>query len=209
MSIHLLLFDLLCIHYEYCLRCIYLRCSYLCYRRLKVTYFYYHFSVCTRSERKRKREEENTKAVDVKHRKLDKDEFTFRAEIECRLVGKLIGEIDALLDEYRKESNGHAALIQGPAQSVDEHLKAIEEFLASQRNKVIDSYHLRFFFIGNILDIFRKYKHARTVETYLYFVMYVSHCRSCIMSYCLCMHSNKRPFSQTDVHISQVHPRLI
>ena len=131
MSIHLLLFDLIRIHYAYCLRCIYLRCLYLCYRRLKVTYFYYHFSVCTRSERKRKREEENTKTVDVKHRKLDKDEFTFRAEIECRLVGKLIGEIDGLLDEYKKESNGHAALIQGPAQSVDELLKAIEEFLAS------------------------------------------------------------------------------
>ena len=69
--------------------------------------------------------------MDVKHRKLDKDEFTFRAEIQCRLVGKLLGEIDGLVDEYRKESTGHAALIQGPAQSVDELLKAIDEFLAS------------------------------------------------------------------------------
>ena len=52
--------------------------------------------VCKRREaiarksslRKRKREEENTYEMKQKVRKVDKDELTFRADIECRLVSK-------------------------------------------------------------------------------------------------------------------------
>ena len=66
----------------------------------------------------------------MKQRKVDKDEFTFRAELECRLVGKLIEEIDGFLYECKKESNGRVGLIHGPTQSVDELLNNIDEFLA-------------------------------------------------------------------------------
>ena len=100
--------------------------------------FYIYFSVCTRRDgiarksslRKRKRQEENTIGMKKKIRKVDNDELTFRAEIERRMVSKLIEEIDGLLDENKKDSNGRVGLVHGPTQSVDELLIDIEEFLA-------------------------------------------------------------------------------
>lgn len=100
----------------------------------------HNVAVCSRRERqqrqselkKRKRDEDDTNCRIQKIRKVDKDELTYRVEIECRLVGRLIEEIDSYLEEYKKENGGKPVwLIHRQTTSVDELLGEIDRLLCA------------------------------------------------------------------------------